>query len=169
MRLFLNKLIGIVEIYGGVSGIIFALAQFIALLQHMRQSAAISTDMYATALIPLMFFILYVYAIKVGLALYRMQSSGIKGSMLLQFIQIPVIATQHFVYNFSVGFQLAAGFLKQASAYVFNHVFLHSSFCSLQFSVPEEFHGIQYLLYVNVLAVVFFIVLCINLRKPVKG
>jgi hypothetical protein len=169
MRIFINKLIGIVEIYGGVSGIIFSLAQLIALLQHMRQSAVIPTDMYISALIPLMFFIFYVYAIKVGLALYRVQASGIKGSMLLQFIQIPVIATQHFVYNFSVGFQLALGFLKKGSAYVFNYVFSHSSYGLLQLSVPEKFHSIQYSIHINVLAVVFFIVLCIHLRKPVNG
>lgn len=91
MRMFLFRLIGILEIGGGLYGLV-------AMLERLYQGRV-----SLAAGIAVLGAIVFILAIVAGVLLLENRESGVRLSRLLQVLQLPIIATPWFSYGLQVG------------------------------------------------------------------
>ena len=92
------KLIALVEIIGGLVGI--GVTLFYGLQSELN---------ILLMVINIVFIGLYVYSLLAGIWLWRQQHKGLINSIILQSLQIPVIAIPYFTYEFFSGLSFKLG------------------------------------------------------------
>ena len=97
---------------------------------------------------------MFALSIFAGYLLWRQQKRGYQLSIFIQTLQLPIIITKLFVYDFIVGLQLALGVLIVSHIPAVDYSWYLGSKFVFQFDSPIRFG-----LYINVVALVFLIIL----------
>ena len=165
MRNFICKLLGALQMLGGILGLLLVILKSANdLLVHVQKNGLAHTSSLQYILFPFLFLILYSTAIRAGLALYRDLPLGYRHSTFLQALQIPVIVTHSVSYSFFITMGLSIGFYKPAHQFIFNHQTILNSTYLLRLSPPQP-ETLQ-AFYINVVAIGFLVLLKVCQKLP---
>lgn len=122
MRSFLSKLLGALQIFGGLTGFLLTILQSTSeLMKTYHQTGLSNMDWLNSIIIPFVFLILYLMSVRAGIALYRDQDRGYLLSRLLQIPQMPVIITPAISYLFVITYGIPLGVLIKAPQKIFSY------------------------------------------------
>ena len=122
MRSFLSKLLGTLQIFGGLTGFLLTILQSTSELIKTNHHIGFSNiDWFNSIILPFIFLILYLMSVRAGVALYRDQDQGYALSRLLQIPQIPVIITPAVSYLFVITYGISLGALIKPSQIIFSY------------------------------------------------
>ena len=157
MRSFLSKLLGGLQIFGGLTGFLLTILQNTSeLIKTQHQTGLSNINWFSSIIIPFAFLILYLMSVRAGVALYRDQDKGYALSRLLQIPQIPVIITPAISYLFVITYGIPLGVLIKAPQMIFNYKLVslsHSWFTIKTMPITIEAY------YINIIPIVFLFLL----------
>lgn len=165
MRSFLSKLLGALQIFGGLTGFLLTILQNSSeLIKTSHQTGLSNIDWLNSIIIPFVFLILYLMSVRAGVALYRDQDRGYALSRLLQIPQIPVIITPVLSYLFVITYGIPLGVLIKAPKMIFSYklVSLSHYWFTIK-AMPIAFEAY----YINIIPILFLCLLryCKKLPK----
>jgi len=148
MRIILNrillKLIGFIEVFGGLWGISIMLYRMADVLDNFR-----------VLFYMLLYLLPFILSLIAGILLLQKKRSGIDLSLAVQALQIPYFAVAGWYYSFISGALLGVrvSFFEKATHYSFN--FLAGGYCQIQNGLPEGISAFG----INIFAIILLIIL----------